>query len=257
MDISKSKDILFKVLSCFVGVLAIIVVYVVFFGPLGNYINSLTVTRTMSVSASDKVVAVPDVATFSFSVVSEGVDVSSISNENNSKINNAIAMLKQNGIADNDIETSGYDLVPVYTQSGVYSINFVPTIAKYRLTQTISVKMRDFSKISPVLNSLSSLKVSNISGISFSVDSPDKYLSDARAKAFQKAKDKAQTMAQQSGVGLGKIVSVSDYSSGYSPMYKSASIMSAAAPAIENVAPVIQPGSQDITANVNIIYEIK
>ncbi len=256
MDTLKSKDILFKVLSCFVAILAVALIYVVFFGPLGEYVNSFSATRTMSVSASDKVVAVPDIATFSFSVVSEGVDVSSISNENNSKINDAIAMLKQNGVADNDIETSGYDLTPVYTQAGIYSINFVPAIAKYRLTQTVSVKIRDFSKISPILNSLSSLKVSNIGGISFSVDSPDKYLSDARAKAFQKAKDKAQTMAEQSGVVLGKIVSVSDYSSGYYPTYKSAA-MGVSAPSVESVAPVIQPGSQDITANVNIVYEIK
>lgn len=251
-----SKDVLFKFLSVFVGVLAIVIIYVVFFGPLNSYTGSLYYARTVSVSASDKVTAIPDIANLSFSVVTEGADISAITNDNNSKINNAIAMAKGNGVNDKDIQTTDYNLVPVYTQAGVYSLNFVPTIAKYQLTQTVALKVRDFSKISNILNSLISLKINNIGGISFTIDEPEKYLADARAKAFQKAHDKALVMAQQNGLSLGKIVSVSDYSSGYAASYKTASGMGGA-PMAESVAPVIQPGSQDITANVNITYEIR
>lgn len=254
---TQSKDVLFKSLSGFVGVLIIVIVYVVFFGPLSSYTSSLYYARTVSVSASDKVTAIPDIANLSFSVVTEGTDISAITNDNNSKINNAIAMAKTNGVAEADIQTTGYNLTPVYTQAGVYSINFVPAIAKYQLTQTVALKIRDFSKISSILNSLISLKINTVGGISFTIDDPEKYLSDARAKAFQKAHDKALAMAQQNGLGLGKIITVSDYSPSYDNSYKTASGMGGIAPMAASIAPVIQPGSQDITANVNITYEIR
>jgi hypothetical protein len=252
-----SKDVLFKILSGFVGILTIVIIYLVFFGPLSNYTASLYYSRTVSVSASDKVTAIPDIANLSFSVVTEGSDISAITNDNNSKVNNAIAMAKQNGVDEKDIQTTDYSLVPVYTQAGVYSYGFVPTIAKYQLTQTVALKVRDFLKISTVLNSLIALKINSTGGISFTIDDPEKYLVDARAKAFQKAHDKALIMAQQNGLSLGKIVSVSDYSSGYAVPYKTNLGIGGGAAMAESIAPMIQPGSQEITANVNITYEIK
>ena len=252
-----SKDILFKALSGFIAITAVVLIYVVFFGPLGIYTGSLVASRTMSVSVSDKVTATPDIAQFSFSVVSEGPDISQITNQNNSKINQAVAMLKNNGIEDKDIETTQYNLYPVYTQvSRGTTGDFVPKIAKYSLTQTVSVKIRDFSKISSVLGALPGLGINQIGSISFSIDDQEVYLSQAREKAFKKAYDKAVAMAQQNGVSIGRIISISDYPQYAYPIYKSTALGMGGV-AAPSVAPDIQPGSQDVSVNVTVVYEIK
>jgi hypothetical protein len=254
---TQAKDILFKALSGLVGVLTIVVIYVAFFGPLGSYTHSLYYARTVNVSASDKVTIKPDIANISFSVVTEGKNISSITDDNNSKVNSAIAMLKQNGVEEKDIKTIEYSLSPVYTQPGQYSIDFVASIAKYTLTQTVSVKIRDFSKISAILDSLTSLGINRIGNIAFGIDEPEKYLSQAREGAFKKAQEKAAAIAQQNGLKVGKVVSVSEYGP-VSYGYEGIGGMGGASMAPKSmVSADIQPGSQEVTANVSVTYEIR
>jgi len=252
-----SKNILFKTISVFIVVVSIVLVYLTFLGPLERYVNSLVVSRTISVSASDKVTAVPDVANLTFSVITEGIDISQITNENNSKINQAIEMLKSNGVDSKDIETTAYSLLPVYTQPQKEGgSSFVPQIAKYSLTQSVLVKIRDFSKISSIMSALPRLGINKIGNISFDIDDREIYLSQAREKAFYKAYQKALAMAKQNGVKIGKVISISEYPQYNYPVYKE--IMSSSVGGVgEEVAPNIQPGSQDVSVNVTVVYEIK
>lgn len=253
-----TKNSLFGALSLLTLVIVVAVIYGVFFGPLSSYINSLPSVRTITVSDSDKVTAKPDIATVSFSVVTENVNAVNAINDNNSKMNQAIDALKNQGISENDIKTSQYNLEPVYTYpTRDYSGTFIPTIAKYRLTQTVSVKIRDFSKISSVMDQLPKLGVNQIGNISFSIDDSDVYLAQAREGAIKKAEAKAQSIASQSGISLGRIISVSDYQSNNYPYYKTADTLGMGAAPVAASAPSIQPGSQDVSVNVSIVYEIK
>ena len=54
-----------------------------------------------------------------------------------------------------------------------------------------------------------SQKVSNLNGLNFSVDNPDSVQAQARATAIADAKSKAQTLASQLGIRLGRIVNFS------------------------------------------------
>lgn len=255
----QSKDMLFRTLAGFIVILAILLIYSIFWGPIRDYTSSLTAARTMAVSVSDKVTAVPDIAQVSFSVITEGPSIAKITDDNNAKVNKAIDMVKSNGVADSDIETTEYNLTPVYTQPvGTLgsSGTFTPTIAKYSLTQTIQIKIRDFTKISLVLDALPGLGINRIGNISFTIDDPETYYAQAREKAFKKAETKAESMASQNGVSLGKIVSISDYPQNAYPIYRE-SAMGVGGAAIPSVAPQIQPGSQDVSVNVTVVYEIR
>ncbi|HPW34473.1 MAG TPA: SIMPL domain-containing protein [Candidatus Paceibacterota bacterium] len=260
MQEQSSKETLFKVLSGFVGVLTILLIYAVFFGPISDYSKSLYSARTINVSATDKVTATPDIAQLSFSVVTEGQDITVITDENNKKINNAINMLKEKGIKAEDIKTTEYTLSPVYTVPGKeYFGDFVSKIGKYSLTQSVSVKIRDFKLISSILETLPGMGTNRISNISFGIDDPEKYLSEARLKAFEKARAKALTMAQQNGISLGKIMSVSDYTNSNYSLKESSSRDYGMGGSISApiAAPSIEPGSQEVSVNVNITYEIR
>lgn len=213
--------------------------------------DSLMPARTITVSADGKTTVSPDIASVSFSVVSEGADPDKISAANSQKINSAIDFVKSQGVDEKDIKTAGYNLAPKYEYDKDKRTTF---ISGYTLTQTVFLKIRDFSKIGKILGALPGLGINQIGSLNFDIENPDKYLNDARQQAFDKAFAKAKAMAEQNHVGLSRVVTFSESHGGYPypvPMYGAASVgIGAITP------PMIEPGSQEVTVNVSVVYEI-
>src|SRR3989344_4004979 len=115
--------------------------------------------RSFSVSGEGKVVAVPDVAQFSFSVITEGgKNIGDLQQENARNTNNAIALLKDSGVEDRDIKTTSYSLQPMYQyfscpvgKNSSAKPCPPPEIVGYSINQTVSVKIRDFEKAGEIL----------------------------------------------------------------------------------------------------------
>ena len=99
------------------------------------------------------------------------------------------------------------------------------TIIGYTLTQSVEVKVRDFTNIAKLLGGLPPLGINQIGGVTFTFDNPDNVLAIARADAMAKAKAKAAEMAGEAGVSLGEVVNVQEY--GNIPIYP---MMNAAEP---------------------------
>lgn len=251
MPEEKIKDVFWSILTIF---LIIITVGAILCLPLINrYSSSLMPVRTINISAEGKVVAEPDIARFTFSVVSEGVSPELLQKDNTEKMNQAIGYVKSQGVDAKDIKTAEYNLAPRYEYDENKEKSF---ISGYTLTQTILVKVRDLSKVAKILGGLPEFGINQISSITFEVDDPDKYLADARQKAFEKAKEKAQQLANQNGVKLGKLISFYEYGNPYPIDYRyieTKGLGGAGAPVI----PSIEPGTQEITVQVSVNYEIR
>ncbi len=213
--------------------------------------------NVITVSADDKVVAKPDIASLNLSVVSKGASVSQVSTDGNQKMTAIVNALKGMQIDEKDIETTNYSLVPEQDYSIDRVPNQAPKIVGYTLTQSLNVKVRKLDQVSDVLQKATSLGANSMDGINFTIDNSDQLKDQAREKAFSKAKAKAETLAKQAGVSLGKIVSFNDDSVSpmpYDSYYNKAMPMSAAAEAVP--APSIETGSQEVHASVSITYEI-
>lgn len=267
-----------------IGIVAIIVALVLGYAAL-DYSNSFSNSaqglsaRVFSVTGDGKAVAVPDVAQFTFSVITEGgTDIPAIQKDNTAKTNTIIDFVKSQNIDSKDIETQNYSIDPRYqtyncvtplygmgatvapigASTGSSSIKPCPPakIVGYTITQTISVKVRDFSKTGTIISGVTEKGANSVSQLSFSVDNPDTYKNQARAEAIKKAQDKAQAIASETGFKIGKLISIDDNS--YYPIY--AAMGKGGASTLESnaaSAPTIEPGSQEITANVTLRYEIK
>jgi uncharacterized protein YggE len=186
--------------------------------------------------------------------VTIGADPTKIETDNVNEMNSAISFVKQEGVASTDITTTDYNLSPNYNYN--YKTGKT-TITGYTITETETVKIRDFTKIAPILAGLTNLGVNQISQISFSIEDPDTHLASAREQAFSKAQLKAQQMAADNGVKLGEIVNLmeSTNSPGPIPVY---SEMAASVPSVSAAAtPTIQPGTQQLTDQVSITYAIQ
>lgn len=244
-------------ISVFIVVLTLSLIYSLFWGPLKKYGDSLYYSRTFMVSAEGKVTVKPDIAKLSFSVVSEGADTAVIFKENNERINSAIKFVKSSGVEDKDIQTAQYNLYPKYSynkqtgRSDIYG---------YSLTQTVNIKIRNFEKISDILRGLPEIGINQMGSVQFSIDDNEKYLAEARDIAFKKAHDKAKEMAEKNGVRLGKIINFSEYQSTPYPNYYGASAgMGGGVDMIAKTipSPTIEPGSEEVSIQVNVNYQIK
>src|SRR3972149_10924004 len=139
------------------------------------------------VTGEGKAVVVPDIAQFSFSVITEGNNIQQIQSDNAKKINQAIDYLKSEGVAKEDIETKSYDLQPRYEYFNCSPIRGVcppPRIAGYTLSQTVAVKLRNFDKTGSILAGVAARGANSISQLSFTIDDRVKVESEARVKAI-------------------------------------------------------------------------
>ncbi len=216
--------------------------------------------NTISVSGEGKVTSKPDLATINIGVLSQGSTAVDVKNQNNDKVNKITAFVKQQGIADADISTSQFSFYPqqTYPNNGG-----TPTITGYQGNQTVTVKVHGVDKDNSVLGKILDGAVNNganeINGVNLTVENPKDLEQDARMKAIDDAKQKAQELANKAGLKLGKVVSISESQSGYpGPIsYTANALMGMGGQDAKSIAPDIQTGSQDITETMTVTYEVK
>lgn len=243
----------YRILSAFFLILALVIIYSVFWGPAKRFSDSFLPAKTVTINAEGKVIVSPDIAKISFSVISRGADPGEVADKNNKKMNEAIDFIKSQGIDPKDIKTTQYNLTPIYVYNEKEGRNY---ISGYELTQTVLVKIRDFRKIGKILGALPEYGINQIGQVSFDVDEPEKYLAEARSQAFDKVKSKAEEMAKKNNAKLGSVINFSEYQGPQPiPYYESyAKGMGGGGPV---AAPSIQPGSQEVSVQVSVTYEIK
>ncbi|MDP3994114.1 MAG: SIMPL domain-containing protein [Candidatus Doudnabacteria bacterium] len=214
-------------------------------------------TRSITMSAEGKVTAKTDRASLSFSVVTQGKDAGKVQEDNDSKMKIVIDFLKSKGIADEDIKTSGYNLYPQYDYGyPVSGETRPPTISGYNLTQTVSVKVSKLEDVSSMVGGLTSKGINQIDNVSYYIDDPDALKAQAREQAINKAKQKAQDLASNLGVKLGKVINFNE-GNVYLPMPYELSAPDVYGRGAGGGTSPVQPGSQDVTVNVSITFELK
>ncbi len=221
--------------------------------------------NTISVSADGKVTATPDLATVDLGVMTQASTATGAKNQNDQKVNQVIAFVKQQGIAAADIQTQQLNLYPQQSYDGVMipgGVSSTPKITGYQANQTVEIKIHGVDKDQAVLEKILDGSVNNganeVDGVNFSFNNPDSLQQKAQEQAIANAKVKAQALAQAAGLSLGKVVSISEISSNLPVPVPYALNSALGTPATaKSVAPNIQPGSQDITESMSVTFEIK
>jgi uncharacterized protein YggE len=211
------------------------------------------VRDTITISGQGTMTAKPDIARVEIGVVSEGEDVPSTQERNTEQANAIIAALNEFGISDEDVQTSNYQIFPQYDYE-----DGKQTLRGYRVTQSLSVKIRDLTRIGDVLSKAGELGSNEIHGISFDIDDPSALESQAREKAIEDARDKAEALAKFLDLKIVRIVSFYEEGDNVppSPLYR-AYTEDAAAMGAGAASPDVKPGSFEVTKNVSITFEIR
>lgn len=228
--------------------------------------------RSFSVSGEGKVVAIPDVAQFSFSVITQGgKKLDELQKENTDRVNRSIGVARTAGVEDKDIKTDSYSVEPRYQHydcridytTPPYTGNRVcppAEIVGYTISQTVTVKVRDFDKIGEIISGVVSSGANSVSQLNFTIDDPAEVESEARSEAIAQATEKAKAVAKAGGFRLGKLLSIEEGYYPY-PIYAKYGMGGAVESAVSYDAaapmPAIEPGSQEVAINVVLRYEIK
>ncbi len=206
-------------------------------------------TRTINVAGSAIVTAPPDMAYINFGVVTEDIDAKKAQQKNANTMNKVIEAIKQAGIAEKDIKTINYRIHPKYDytkESGTSKI------VGYSVNNSVEVTIRDIDETGAIIDVVADSGANTASNIRFALSNNEEYYNQALEEALKNAKGKAQTIADVLEVKLDLPVSVNEQGS-YSPVYKYAEVlrndMAASTP--------VESGSIQVSANVNVSYEIK
>jgi len=236
--------------------LAVLIVGLIFWARNLNkqnyYIGKSTeIQRTISISGEGKVTTIPDIALVSLGLTTEKPKVADAQSENSKTMNSLIDKLKLLGIDSKDIKTTNYTIYPVYDYP-----NNNQVLRGYTVSQDVQVKIRQTDKVDDVLKVAGDLNLNQIGGLSFDIDDPEGYRQEARIKALENAKQKADALSKIMGVKLGKVISFSE-SGGINtpyPIYAKADMGiggGSVAP-----APAVEAGSQEIIIDATIVYEL-
>ena len=230
--------------------------------------------NTISVTGTSKVSSAPDVAHFSFNVQDTADTAEQAQNTINEQVSKILDGLANLGIEDKDIKTESYTIYPKYewartvdneSQMSISGEMYYPDMNRnqvqvgYDVSQYVSLTLRDFAIVPDVLTLLAENKVENLNGPSFDIDDPEGLKEQARLEAIADAKQKAEKLANELGVKLGKIVSFNDNSSYPQPYYGGEMMMAKTAnfDMVEESAPELPAGENEISAQVTVTYKIK
>jgi uncharacterized protein len=234
---------------------AVLIVFLIIFAIPATlaWQSSFTPARTITVTAQGMTTATPDEADIDFSVVTQGTNPQTLSDNNNTKMGAVMQFLSAQNIATSDVATTGYDLEPNYIYDATSQRN---DITGYTLTQTVEVKILDLTNVATVLGGLAPLGVNQIGSVSYTFQNQDAFIAIARGQALTNAQTEASQMAAQAGASLGDVVTVSESSNVLVPGPQPVYAMAAGAGSAP-VTPTLAPGTQNVTDEVTVTYALK
>ena len=253
-SIGSIKKRIYTIISLIVGLIIILAL-------LWPFLNSFIVKQTkqiqepahiITVSAEGKVKMVPDLAIIQIGVETIKSTAADSQKENTIKMNAVIDAIKNKGVDKKDIQTTNYNLQALYdyTNSG-------RVFKGYQTNQNVTVKIRNLDKVGEILEAVNTAGANQIGGIQFTFDDPENFKVQADQQAITKAKEKAKILAASANIKLGKIISLSEYSSSNSIQPYYALDKAGMGGAESAPTATIEAGQSEITAQITLTFEIK
>ena len=162
----------------------------------------------------------PDIAVLVLTVTREADTASDALDANSAAMRDVLSAMRAQGVAERDLQTSNFSIQPKYNRpprkpSGEME---TPRIVGYTVRNTLTVRLRDISRVGAVLDQSVTLGVNEGGSIAFTNDDPSAAVEQARIKAMQQAIAKAKTLAGAAGVKAGRVLEISEQSFNPRPM---------------------------------------
>lgn len=209
--------------------------------------------NTIYVSASGKFEAPPDTAVVQFNINAQEKTTAAAYERASRAAQQVRELLHANGIDVKSAQIGYFSIAPVYDYTQAKR-----KVIAFRVSSSVTVKLKDLSKVAAVVEQLSNLDVTDSNSISYILDDMDAAKSKAVENAFSRARAEAHALAAAGGRSLGEMtygaVDVSEAQPIMRPMAMRASAMDKSAPAPTED---FSPGSITITSRVSVVFALK
>jgi uncharacterized protein len=218
--------------------------------------------NTIDVSASGRVVVMPDSVRNTFSVRTQAKTMAEAKDLNAKKINAITAKMKALGIAGLELETEGFSANPTYK----YEKSGKSSITGYEVYHSMSIKVEHLankdkleSVAAKITDEPANAGATNVGSVSFYLSDNNPAFDEATTLAVKRARQKADVLANAAGVKVMGIYQITNNSMA-TPM---TNVM--AAPGVRGgmlameegrVDTPIVAGPMDVTATVHIYYDL-
>ncbi|WP_152597808.1 SIMPL domain-containing protein [Novilysobacter arseniciresistens] len=203
----------------------------------------------LSVSAQAETTRVPDIAHLSTGVVTQAADANAAMRANAEQMTRVVKAIRDAGIAERDIRTSGVNLSPQYR----YADNQPPAITGYEARNTVDITVREIGELGEIMDALVAVGANQIHGPTFEVDDTEGAYDEARRAAIEKARARAAMYAQTLGMQVRRIVSISEGNGGFGPPVP---MMAMARMEKADASTPVSPGESTLSVNLDVVFEL-
>ncbi|MBY5818032.1 SIMPL domain-containing protein [Rhizobium leguminosarum] len=209
----------------------------------------------ISVTGDGESSVAPDMAVVNLAVVKQAKTAREALDENNKAMNDVLAALKSGGIAERDLQTSGFSIQPQYNYpQPVDGQQQQPQLIGYQTINSVTVRLRDLAKLGAVIDQSVSLGINQGGEIQFTNDKPDAAFEEARKAAVADAVKRAKTLSEAAGVKLGRILEINENvpRAMPQPVYRATMMKEASDAAVP-----VQGGENNYNVSVTVTFAIE
>ena len=205
--------------------------------------------------ADGKYEAAPDTALLQFNISAQADTAKEAYEQASKEAEHTRQILRSTGVEPKSAEIGYYSIQPMYDWK-----NPKRKLVGYRVTTSVSLKLKDFSKIGPITQQLADADVSQSQSVSYTLENIDEAKGKAVEDAFRHARASLETVARASGRTLGEL-SYASVDTFENPLPVRPMAMAAAPRATMqmNQPPTAEfsPQTMTITAHVNALFQLK
>ncbi len=211
--------------------------------------------NTVYVAADGKFDTAPDTALIQFNISAQAATAKEAYDRASQQAEATRQVLRANGIDPKSAEVGFFSVNPQYDWK-----NPKHRVIGYQVTTSVSLKLKNFSKIGSVTQQLADASVGESQSLSYTLDSTDEAKSKAVADAYRRARASAQSLADASGRTLGELsyATVDTFENIHvvAPMMRARMPLAMAA---QNAAPTeeFSPQNVKVSAHVNAMFVLK
>ena len=192
----------------------------------------------------------PDMATMQIGVTTTAATAAEALAANTASMEGVLIRLREAGIEDRDMQTSGLSVTPNWAGYD-RSSSSEQAISGFTATNMLTVKVRKLDTLGAALDAAVQDGANTLNGLTFGLQDPRPAMDAARQAAIEDAKAKAQLYADAAGVKLGRISQINEqgnYGGGPAPMFKEAAMSGSPVP--------VQSGQVQMQSSVSVVWEL-
>lgn len=209
--------------------------------------------NTVYAGADGKFEANPDTAVVQFNISAQEDNSRAAYDRASRQAEQLRQILRANGIDPKSAEIGYFSIQPIYDYRQAK-----PKLVAYRVSANVSLKLKDFSKIAPIVQQLSESDISGDQSITYTLENMDAAKTKAVEDAYRRARESAAALAQAGGRTLGELSYASvDTFENIRPVPRMQAMALMAAAKAPAPTEEFSPQTVTVTAHVNAVFTLK